>query len=284
MTKLLELIKLTRPKHWVKNILVFVPIVYAQAIGDAYALLAAAAAFGAFCLVASAVYVVNDIADCEKDARHPINKTRPIAAGRLSKRAAALFACFLMTAGLAVALAFGGTLVFVFVLAYVFLNLLYTYILKHQAVIDCFCIAAGFVLRIYAGGAAVGEGISEWLFLTVTVGSLFMAFGKRRGELAKSAGGVTTRPVLQGYSMGFLNGAVYACAGMCIVFYALWAMGSTALMIYTVPLFIFIICRYLLSAQAENSYGDPVSVIFGDKMLVGAAVFFAALSFAFLYL
>jgi len=177
MTKIIDFCKLARPKHWVKNILVFVPIVYAQGLSDLGAVFAALMSFAAFCLVASAVYVINDIVDAEKDAAHPVNRARPIASGRVGKQGAALFATILVVAGLSVAGLFGGWVVMLFALAYVLLNLLYSFFIKNVPVLDCFCIAAGFVIRIYAGGAAIGEGISEWLFLTVTFGALFMAFG-----------------------------------------------------------------------------------------------------------
>ncbi|MCL2168880.1 MAG: decaprenyl-phosphate phosphoribosyltransferase [Defluviitaleaceae bacterium] len=285
MTKIIDFAKLARPKHWVKNILVFVPVVYAGGISDFGAVFAAFMSFVAFCLVASAVYVLNDIVDCEKDTAHPVNRTRPVASGRVGKSSAAFFASFLTVAGFSVALLFGGWVVMVFAFAYVLLNLFYSFFLKHVPVLDCFCIAAGFVIRIYAGGGAVGEGISEWLFLTVTFGALFMAFGKRRGEAAQVGAGSAARRVLKGYDLGFLSGVTYTCAGITVVFYALWAMGSEPpLMIYTIPLVAFIICKYLLNAQAEDSFGDPVSIIFQDKPLICAVALFGVLSIVFLYM
>jgi len=285
MTKLLSFVRLARPKHYVKNVLVFVPLVYSQNMASADMLLSALVCFAAFCLLASGIYAVNDIADCEKDRAHPINKTRPIAAGKISKRAASSFATICIALSFSLFLLFGGGVVLLFGGLYLVLNLAYTFKLKHFPIIDCFCIAAGFLLRIYAGGAAIGEGVSEWLFLTITAGSLFMAFGKRRGEMLHlSRGGEqTARKVLAGYDMGFLNGIMFACSGVAVVFYALWAMTSTPLMIYTVPLFIFIICKYLLNVHNEKSFGDPVSVIFSDKVLVGAVALLGILSILFLY-
>jgi len=271
-----------RPKHWIKNILIFLPIVYSQNMNDTSLLLAVTACFAAFCLAASGIYVINDIFDYEKDRLHPVKKMRPIAAGLISRKMAALFAGLLIVAGLVLATVFDGRLVLLLLSSYVVLNLAYSYKLKDMAIIDCFCIAAGFVLRIYAGGFVIGENISEWLFLTITVGSLFMALGKRRGEMVAMGETSATRTALGNYNLVFLGNMVYVCAATTIVFYALWAMASTDLMIYTVPLFIFIICRYLLSSG--ESHGDPVVVIFNDKVLVVAFVVFGILSFALLYI
>ena len=276
-------IKLMRPKHFVKNILIFAPIVYAGSLGYGQAVFSAFMAFVAFCLAASAVYVVNDIVDCKKDALHPVNKFRPIASGKISKRAGAVFSSFLVAAGFGLAGLFTNWIVLVCIAFYVLLNLLYTYWLKNVPVLDCFCVAGGFVIRIFAGGAAVDVAVSEWLFLTVLAGALFMAFGKRRGEMAKLGKG-NARRVLEGYELNFLNGMVYGLAGISIVFYAMWAITSTDLMIYTVPLVIFIICKYLLNSQKEDSLGDPVSIIFADYVLVTAVIIFGILSGVFLYL
>jgi 4-hydroxybenzoate polyprenyltransferase len=134
---------------------------------------------------------------------------------------------------------------FTFIATYLFINVLYSIWMKNQPVIDCFCIATGFVLRVFAGGATYGGGVSDWLFLTIVAMSLFMAFGKRRGELVKIDGSIT-RTVLTRYNMVFLNGIMFACAGLTIVFYSLWAMSRDSNMIFTVPLVVFIVCKYLL--------------------------------------
>lgn len=271
-----------RPKHFLKNALIFVPLVYSFNLTNVDMLLHVLLCFAAMCFFASGIYAINDIADCEKDRLHPKNKTRPVAAGEISKPAAAVFALFLFLAGGVLMLFFGGANALILATLFVALNLAYSFLLKNVAVVDCFCIAASFVLRVYIGGAIIGMGISEWLFLTVVAVSLFLAFGKRRGELARLAGG-DGRKVLAAYTPAFLSGVVFTCAGASIVFYALWAMESSARMLYTVPIVIFVICKYLLSAETEKSMGDPVSVVFSDKILAVAIVFFMVLSVGFLY-
>ncbi|MCL2855340.1 MAG: UbiA prenyltransferase family protein [Defluviitaleaceae bacterium] len=280
MTKLRNYIKLMRPKHYIKNLLLFAPLIYSQSLPHGVVWFSAAA-FAAFCLAASAIYVVNDIFDSEKDALHPVNKTRPIASGRVGKKQAVFFAALLLAACFALIFALGMWFVALFAGIYVVLNLVYSLKLKHYPIVDCFCIAAGFVLRIYAGGAAISVEISEWMFLTVAAAALFMAFGKRRGEMMQVGG--HGRQSLAKYNLGALNAMMFVCMGLAMVFYALWAISGVPLMIYTVPLIIFIGCRYLLAISHKKSHGDPVSVILGDKVLVASIALFGVLSFVFLY-
>ena len=276
---------LARPKHWLKNVLLFVPILYARNLFEPDLLISTVWAFFAFCLLSSAVYVVNDLADVRRDQQHPTKRERPIASGRIGRPQAVCFAAFLFGAGFS--LAFWGTdavFVLLFAACYVLLNLAYSFWLKHIAILDCFCIAAGFVLRIYAGGAASRDGITEWLFLTMTAISLFLAFGKRRGEMLCVSDAGATRRVLAQYNLRFLDGMLFVSAGLAIIFYALWAMVNVTAMVYTVPLVIFIVCRYLLILHGETSHGDPTTIIWGDKGLLAALGLFGVLSVVLLYL
>ena len=270
-----------RLKNWVKNIFVFVPLVFSLGLFNREKLLATLIAFVAFCLVSSAVYMFNDMCDIDKDRAHPVKQNRPIASGVITVRKAFVFATLL--AGMGIAISFCVNVATgILVVSYLALNLTYTLKLKHQPILDCFCIAAGFVLRVYAGGEASAEPVSDWLFLTVTATSLFMAFGKRRGELAK-VGGSSTREVLQWYNAVFLNGMVFVCAGLSIVFYSLWAMYRASNMIYTVPLVIFMVSKYLLLIHDDNSHGDPTAVLFGDKPLCASAGLYGLLTMTLLY-
>jgi 4-hydroxybenzoate polyprenyltransferase len=280
-------IKALRPKAWLKNVFVFIPPVFAMQLFNRTLLLPTLAVFGAFCMISSAVYLFNDICDAKKDALHPVKRNRPIASGKIPKSAAGVYALFLAGGGFAVTL-FAVNITAAYIAAgYLALNLCYTLLLKHVAVIDCFCIAAGFVLRVYAGAAASGNDVSDWLFLTIMSASLFMAFGKRRGELMRSeATAGDTRKVLKSYDLGFLQGTVFVCAGLAIVFYALWALDRGANMIYTVPLIVFAICRYLLNIHHADdaAQGDPTSVIFADKAFLLSGLAYAALTMILLYL
>lgn len=274
-------IRVARPQSWLKNIFIFVPLFFSLGIFKAEKMSATFLAFVTFCLISSAVYVCNDIADRKADAAHPVKKTRPIAAGRLSVKSAALFAGVLTAAGLVigflVSLWLGGITLF-----YLALNLAYTWQLKHIPILDCFCIAAGFVLRVYAGSAAAREPVSDWLFLTIVAMALFMAFGKRRGELIK-VDPAATRQVLRHYDLQFLNGILFTCAGLSVAFYALWALNRGAYMIYTVPLIIFIVAKYLLLIHKPESHGDPTTVILQDKSLLFSCGVYVLVTIGLLY-
>lgn len=270
-----------RPKSWMKNIFVFVPLVFSLQLRNPDKLWTTLIAFVAFCLASSAVYGLNDVCDADKDRRHPVKRLRPVASGAISKRNAVLFAALLAVIGLAAGFA-ANPATGAFATAFVALNLAYSIWLKRQPLFDCFCIAAGFVLRVYAGGAASGEPVSDWLFLTIVAASLFLAFGKRRGEALK-VGDPATREVLRQYDLGFMNGMMFVYAGLAAVFYAMWAMNRGLGMIYTVPLVIFIISRYLLSIHRIDSHGDPSTVLWEDKTLLAAGVFYALMTVALLY-
>ena len=272
---------LTRPKNWLKNIFVFIPLVFSLELFNLHQLAATTTAFIVFCLISSAVYVFNDICDAQKDALHPVKCNRPIASGLIAKRKAALFAISLLIIGVAASIfvnLFAGLLIAI----YVAINLSYSLWLKHKPIIDCFCIAAGFVLRVYTGGAASGEPVSYWLFLTIVAMSLFMAFGKRFGELTM-IGCVETRKVLHQYNTDFLNGMVFTCAGLAIVFYSLWAMNRGSNMIYTVPLIIYIVAKYLLTINNNKANDDPTAILFEDKTLLVVCALYGLLAIALLY-
>ena len=275
-------LSLSRPKHWLKNIFIFVPITFALALTEWDELLATTVVFAAFCLISSAIYVINDIADVEKDRKHPTKCMRPIASGKITIGKAIVFALFLLGAGFALIVTEQNYLALLFAAIYFFLNIAYSFSLKHYAVIDCFCIAAGFVLRVFAGGTTYGGGISDWLFLTVVVMSLFMAFGKRRGEMLKTDS-ASTRKVLKNYNELFLSGMVFSFAALSIVFYSLWAMERGLNMIYTVPLVAFIMCKYLLLILDADSHGDPTTVIFKSKTLLFACAVYGITTICLLY-
>jgi len=278
-----------RPKHWLKNVFILVPIAYARHMLVWPSLLLVAQCFAAFCLISSAVYTFNDILDADMDRLHPTKCRRPIASGKITKKAGAVYSALLFLAGFSLTvIGQKEYMVALFAAVYALINVAYSLWLKHVAVADCFCIAAGFVLRIYAGGAQSGDAISEWLLLTMTAISLFMAFGKRRGEMmqlaAQAAEPAASRRVLESYHVDLLHGIVYMCAGLSVVFYALWSMDSGSRMVYTVPLVIFIVCKYLQVLHSGANHGDPASVILGNKALMASAAVFALLTVALLYL
>lgn len=274
-------LKEIRIKSWLKNIFVMFPIVFSLELFEWTKFIEAIILTLAFCFVSSAIYVFNDICDVEKDRKHEVKKKRPIASGQISISGAYILLICLTIVGMGLAI-WINLYSFIILLAYVIINILYSKWLKTMAPVDCFCIAAGFVLRVLAGGTIVSEGVSTWMFLTVIALSLFMAFGKRRGELHSYAGG-STREVLGSYEVKFLDGMVFMCAGLSMVFYSLWSISQKANFVYTVPIILFIVIRYLLLVFIGKAEADPTTLIFSDKTFMISCVICAIIMFVMLY-
>ena len=285
-----DLVRLMRPKHYIKNLLIFVSITFDRDLFDLHVLLQALLGFAAFCLLSSTVYIFNDIRDVEADRQHEVKRRRPIASGAVPIPAAWALAAVLFAAALAIQLtAFGlqGGSLFFF-LAYFAVNLGYSLGLKHVPFLDIVLLVLGFVLRVIYGAAIVGSSTSAWVYLTVFFLSFYLGLGKRRNELAKGKDG--TRKVLQYYSYEFLDKFMYLCLTLAVTFYALWSADGdivekygTDKLIWTVPLVIIILMKY--SADIEsNSYGDPVDVVMHDKVLLGLGVLFGLVMVGLIYL
>lgn len=274
-------LKQMRIKSWLKNLFVFFAIIFSLELFEWNKFIQAVTLALSFCLISSAIYVLNDISDVDNDRNHAVKKNRPIASGQISITRAWILLICLMTVGFGLALSVNLSS-FILILVYVVINILYSKWLKTKVIIDCFCIAAGFVLRVMVGGTIVRAGISDWMFLTVVSLSLFMAFGKRRGELHNyGVGG--TRDVLEIYQMNFLNGIVFMCAGLTMAFYSLWSISQESNLVYTVPIVLFIVIRYLLLVFSERSEADPTTLILSDKTLLVSCGLCALIMLALLY-
>jgi 4-hydroxybenzoate polyprenyltransferase len=267
-----ELLSAMRPRQWAKNVFVLAPLVFARRLDDPAVLGRALLAFAAFSLLASAVYLFNDIRDRAEDRRHPRKSRRPIAAGRLPVPAAATAAALLAAAALALALALGGAFVAVLV-AYLVTNLAYSLGLKRVVIVDVMVLSAGFVLRVMAGGVAVGVEVSAWLVLCTSFLALFLAFSKRRHELILLAGEATEqRRVLSHYSPAFLDQMINVVTAGTVVAYAVYAISpetaekfDTRNLIFTMPFVLFGIFRYLYLIYQRPSERNPTEAILGDR-------------------
>ncbi len=274
-------------KHYIKNILVFFPMFFGGSFFDASLWIVAVLGFLSFCFVSSAIYIINDISDVEKDRAHPEKKKRPIASGEVSVRLAAFISatCMALSAALFYVMSTRSkgfpVIALCLLLIYCVMNIAYSRGLKNIPIMDVVILALGYVIRVYYGGLITGIEISDWLFLVITAGALYMGFGKRRGELLK---GYDTRDVLKSYTMGFLNASVTLMMGLTIVFYALWAKDlSDKHMIFSVPLFIIIMLRYGMVAD-KKADGDPVEVILGDLPLIGLLVVYGLATCLIIYM
>lgn len=268
---MIALVRSLRPAQWVKNLFVLAPLVFAGELDDRAHLLRGIAIFAAFCLASSAIYLVNDIRDREADRRHPLKRHRPIASGALPVPVAGGAALLLLAAAAALARPLGtGALVVLGV--YAGLNLLYSAGLKHVVILDVMIVALGFVLRVLAGGFAVQVGVSSWLLLCTIFLALFLAFSKRRHELVLlSEDAAGQRRVLEDYSPAFLDQMINVVTAASVVSYALYAVAPetkerfhSELLVYTVPLVLFGIFRYLYLIYQAPGERNPTEAILTD--------------------
>lgn len=263
-------LRLLRVKHYVKNFLIFLPLMFnKQLLNGEGRLWNVVWAFVAFSLLASAIYLLNDIRDKEKDKHHPTKRNRPIASEQVSEPMAwTLFAVLLLT-GTVVAgyVSFCSSWLAFFVLGmYVGLNVLYSLRLKNVPVLEIGILAAGFMMRVVLGGYAAYVEVSDWLYLTVLAASFYMGLGKRRNEL-QGSGDKETRKVLRFYNRRFLDRNMYMFLALAIAFYSLWCMSQTNGVIWTVPIVMMISMRYSLIVEGASD-GDPVELILKDKSLL----------------
>lgn len=259
------MLKLLRPKQWVKNVFVLAPLVFAGQFQNPVALMQALLAAVLFCLAASAVYIVNDLRDVEHDRQHPIKaKSRPLAAGMVSQREALILLATLY--GL-VALGwwFLPAVVYV-IIAYVLLNVAYTFVLKHLPVVDIFTIAIGFVLRVYAGAIALAVPLSSWMFVTTFCLALYLAAIKRRQELLQS--GTEGRKVLERYSVALVDRYAEMSATGALVFYSLFVMSARPEMVITIPVVLFGLFRYWYVVEMLEGGESPTDALFADGQLL----------------
>lgn len=268
---LTALFKTMRPRQWTKNVFIFAALVFDKQLFNVDSFLRTLAGFVLFCLISSSVYIFNDLADVEADRQHPDKKNRPIAAGRLPVGVAwtAGIIIVLTTFALAWLLAPGFEYVVVF---YFLLNMAYTKWLKHIAILDVLIIAAGFVLRVHAGVTLIAvERFSPWLYVVMTLLSLFLGFGKRRAELALLAHGAGShRKVFDGYTLPLLDQYIMIVSGTTIVAYSLYTFNAPNVpenhsMMLTIPFVVYAIFRYLYLIEVKHGGGTPEEILLSDR-------------------
>jgi len=275
-------LRLMRPKQWVKNVLVVAAPAAAGVLGERTALFRTGIAFACFCLAASGTYCINDALDAEADRRHPVKRRRPVAAGEISVRAAIALGIGLLAASIVLSFAARWELALV-IGGYLVLTVLYSVWLKHEAVLDLACVAAGFVLRTIAGGVAVGVTISPWFLIVAGSASLFMVTGKRHAELVElgdlAAG---HRRSLDMYSRAFLSYVRAVASSVTILAYCLWAFERSSAVGYAswfelsiVP-FVLGILRYALLLE-QGRGGAPEDLVLGDRVLLATGAVWAVL-------
>lgn len=286
----MKFLRLCRLEHWIKNLLVVLPPFFLGVVFERDIFIRLLPAFLSFSFAASSIYIINDIADSERDRLHPVKQSRPIASGAVTPRSAAILAAMLAAASF-VACPFAHSPFWAaFVIAfYIATNVAYSLRFKETPLVDIFILASGFVFRIFYGGFYFGTEISSWMFLCVFSGALYFACGKRRAELLRLGSNTQSRSVLRSYTSRFLDAHYYMFCALAILFYCLWtitrtdqrAVGKLAL---TIPVMFFIVARYNLLIEKGGTEGDPVPVLLHDKWLIASLVLFVALNFVVLYL
>lgn len=273
LAQMLGLIKLMRPKQWVKNGFVLAPLVFSGAFLDTGAVSHALLAVLLFCVASSATYIINDMHDIERDRRHPKkSKTRPLAAGIVSVPAA-----LMLLVALYAVLVWGWFVapkVVMVIAAYLVLNLAYTFVLKHQPVVDIFTIAIGFVLRVYAGAMALDVPVSSWMFITTLCLALYLAAVKRRQELSQS--GTEGRKVLEKYSVSLVDRYAEMSATGALLFYSMLVLSAKPELVITVPLVLFGLFRYWFVVEALDGGESPTDALLADWQLLLTVVLWVA--------
>ena len=267
-----------RPRQWIKNGLVFVPLISSVSFRSAQAAGRSAVAAGAFCLIASAVYLLNDISDREHDRAHPLKKLRPIASGALSVRTAAAAGAVLAVIALVLAGWLGAKVLAVLAL-YAAFNIGYSAGWRREPVLDVLMVASGFVLRPMAGAYAIPVAVSPWLFVVSLLLSLTLALLKRRSELTGLDQALYHRPALGGYSLAFLDQLIAISTGAGIISYALYSFQSEhgEALVATLPFFLYGVFRYLYLVYERGAGAAPEEVFLRDRALqIDAALYLAA--------
>ncbi len=287
---LIALIKTLRPAQWTKNGVIFVPLVFDEKLFQIQPLTRTIIGFVMLCLISGTVYLINDLADIEKDRQHPTKRYRPLPSGQLSKSvaivAAILIPAIVLPLSFLLDIAFGLILT-----GYLVLQIAYSFRLKNVVIIDVMVIAAGFVLRVAAGVPLVdAERFSPWLYLFTTLLALFLALGKRRQEIAllKSQAS-NTRAVLDHYSLPFVDEMTAVVTAGTLMTYALYTFSAPNLpenhtMMLTVPFLIYGIFRYLYVIHIQGDGGAPDEVLLTDRPLQATVGLFGLAVVVILYL
>jgi 4-hydroxybenzoate polyprenyltransferase len=276
-----------RPQEWIKNLLVFAGLLFSGQFDDAGAIGTATLAFLAFCAISSAGYLINDINDVEFDRAHPSKRGRPIASGELAEGTAIALAIGLTIGALALAFATVNWKVGLMVGGYGVAQLAYSFGLKQVVIVDVLTIAGLFILRVVAGAEAVDAHASEWLILCTGMLACFLGFTKRRQEaVSELHQGTESRPVLEHYSLPFLDQMVAMVTAGTVLTYSIYAVDSPLIgneMMYTIPPVVYGLFRYLYLIYDRADDRSTAAIVSEDKGMLAAGATFAIVAFLLLY-
>lgn len=283
---LFYLIKLSRPKQWTKNVFVLSALFFSQQLFVVNKIMLSLFTFIAFCLISSAVYVLNDIVDLKKDQLHPKKKFRPLAAGHINIKNATIYGIMILIVSLFLAISISINVFYILSLYFV-LNISYSFWLKHIVLIDVFIIAIGFVLRVMAGSLALPVNPSPWLLLCTLLLALFLGLCKRKSEimvLQDNAG--DHRRILDDYNDKLLDQLISLVSATTIMAYSLYTFNSSngTYLMYTIPIVVYSIFRYFFLVYKKDRGGEPANILLGDKSFLGSCILWLVVTFGILYL
>ena len=265
-----DILTLLRPHQYVKNIFIFAPLIFAFHFTQT-AFVDASIAFILFSLLASSVYILNDYMDIEEDKKHPKKSSRPLASGAISKKSALFLFLFLSTTTLLLSLFYNQNLFYV-LLAYFFLNIAYSFKLKHLSLVDIFIIAIGFVLRLFAGAQVTQTPLSMWIIIITFLLAIFLALAKRRDDVLLSLEGKETRKNIDGYNLEFVNAAMVLMSGVVIVSYLQYTVSPEVIArigsqyLFLTTFFVILgILRYMQITFVEQQSGSPTKILLKDN-------------------
>jgi 4-hydroxybenzoate polyprenyltransferase len=280
-------IKTARPQEWIKNVFVFAGLLFSGKFNQPHDVLEAVLTFIAFCAISSAGYYVNDLVDVELDRRHPKKRFRPLPAGELSERTAKTIAPLLAVVAIAIAFAAVNWQVGLMVTGYGVAQMAYSFGLKQVVILDVMTLAGLFILRVAAGAVAVDAHASEWLLLCTGMIALFLGFTKRRQEaVSELHQGTSSRPVLEHYSLPFLDQMVALVTTGTVISYSIYAVNSPIIgnkMMWTIPPMVYGIFRYLYLIYDRADDRSIAAMVSKDKGMIAAGAVFVLTAFALLY-
>ncbi len=267
-------ISILRPSHYLKNLFLFLPLFFVFKITDIQLLWKTTLAFIPFSLVASALYILNDLCDLKDDRNHPFKKERPLASGRITAKAAIVTMFLALGCGLILLLIFNPNTLGI-ILMYIILNVAYSLRLKHFAIIDIAIISIGFVIRLFVGSQVTNIPLSAWIVVNTFLLAMFLGLAKRRDDMAIFLEtGQKMRKSIDGYSIDMLNGSMFMMASITILAYIMYTVSEKVVLyfhtdkLYLTALFVLLgIMRYLQITLLERRSGSPTEVLLKDKFI-----------------
>lgn len=266
------MISLLRSHQYIKNLFIFAPIFFSFEFTLNNTVLTLLV-FVVFSILASSIYIFNDLLDIEEDKKHPTKKFRPLASGRVSKQNAIILFLILSVASLGVSF-FVSIHLFMVLLVYFALNIAYSLGLKHITLVDIFIIATGFVLRLFAGASIIDTYLSMWIIIVTFLLALFLALAKRRDDVLLSSQGKETRKNIDGYNLEFVNASMVLMAGIVVVSYILYTVSPNVMQkfnsdhLYLTTFFVVLgIMRYMQITFVEENSGSPTKIVLKDRSL-----------------